>query len=389
MADRRLRYGMVGGGPGAFIGEVHRRAIALDGLAELAAGAFSTDADRSRAHGAALGLDADRVYPSFAEMAEREAGRGGDDRLDVVVVVAPNHVHYDACRAFVERGFNVVCDKPLTTTLEDAEALARLVREAGVVFAVTHNYGGYPMVKQARAMVLEGRLGQIRRVSTDYTQGWLATRVEADGSKQAEWRTDPARAGAGALGDIGSHAWHLARYVSGLEIERMCADVSTIVTGRQVDDDASILMHYENGARGILTCSQVAAGDRNALRLRVWGEEGGLEWNQEEPETLTFRPRVGPAQIFARGADDLSSAARHASRLPVGHPEAFLEAFANVYGNILRTIAARKAGRAPDPLDADFPTVEDGARGVHFIQTALESGKKGGWVDARYGAGDW
>ena len=382
--DRPLRYAMVGGGPGAFIGDVHRRAIRLDGLATLVAGTFSSDAERSRQHGAALGLDPARTYGSFEAMAEAEAGRPDGDRPDVVVVVTPNHVHFAAARAFVARGFHVVCDKPMTTTLEDAEALVRLVREKGVVFALTHNYGGYPMVKEARALVRSGRLGTVRKVVVEYSQGWLATAVEATGSKQAAWRTDPALAGAGALGDIGSHAEHLARYVTGLEIERLCADVSTFVEGRRVDDDANLLLHYGGGARGVLHCSQVAAGERNALRLRVWGTDGGIEWRQEEPETLAFRPREGPEQVFARGMPYLDPAARRTERVPAGHPEAFLEAFATVYAGALRTIAARIAGDAPDPLDLDFPTVEDGARGVHFILTALESGRRGGWVDAAY-----
>ena len=382
--DRKLRYGMVGGGPGAFIGDVHRRAIALDGLATLTAGAFSSDAERSRQQGAALGLDPARVYPSYAAMADAEAALPEGERIDVAVVVTPNHAHFDACRAFVERGFHVVCDKPLTTTLEDAEALVRLVRERGVVFAVTHNYSGYPLVKEARALVESGRLGPLRKVVVEYSQGWLATPVEQTGSKQAAWRTDPKLAGAGALGDIGSHAEQLARYVTGLDLAALCADVSTFVEGRRVDDDANLLLRFEGGAKGVLHCSQVAAGERNALRLRVWGSDGGIEWRQEEPETLAFRPREGPEQKLARGMPYLSPAAAHASRIPSGHPEAFLEAFANVYANALRTISARIAGDAPDPLDLDFPTVEDGARGVHFILTALESGQQGGWVDAAY-----
>ncbi len=384
LLDRKLRYGMVGGGPGAFIGDVHRRAIALDGLAELVAGAFSTSPERSREQGRALFLDSARVYGSYEEMSEREAAFPAGERLDFVVVVTPNHLHYPVCRAFVKKGFHVVCDKPMTTTLEDAEALVRLVREKNVVFAVTHNYSGYPMVKQARAMVEEKRLGTLRKVVVEYSQGWLATPVEQTGQKQAEWRTDPRLAGAGALGDIGSHAWHLARYVTGLEIERLCADVSTFVEGRRVDDDANLLLHYEGGAKGVLHCSQVAAGERNALRLRVWGTDGGIEWQQEEPETLRFRPREGPEQILARGMDYLGPAARYAGRIPAGHPEAFLEAFAGVYAPALRTIAARVAGEEPEELDLDFPTVQDGARGVSFILTALESGRQGGWVDASY-----
>jgi predicted dehydrogenase len=375
---------MVGGGPGAFIGEVHRRAVRLDGLATLVAGVFSSKAETSRDFGRELGLDPDRAYGTFEEMAEREAALPEDQRIDFVSVVTPNHLHFPMCRAFIERGFHVVCDKPVTTTLEDAEALCRLVAEHDIVFALTHNYTGYPLVKQARALVTDGALGTIRKVVVEYSQGWLATALEATGSKQAAWRTDPELAGSGTLGDIGSHAENLARYVTGLKIERLCADVSTLVPGRRVDDDANMLLHFEGGAKGLLHCTQIAVGEENNLNLRVYGTEGSLAWAQEEPNALTFRTLDGAERIFRRGADDLAPAAQHATRLPPGHPEAFLGAFANVYGNAMRTMAARNAGDEPDPLDLDFPTVQDGAVGVHFIQTALDSGRKEGWVDARY-----
>jgi predicted dehydrogenase len=307
------------------------------------------------------------------------------ERIDVVSIVTPNHVHFDAARAFVERGFHVICDKPLTTTLADAEALCRLVAEHGVVFALTHTYTGYPLLKHARAMVHEGALGTVRKIVVEYAQGWLATRVEETGNKQAGWRTDPARAGAGALGDIGTHAANLARYVTGLEMERLLADVAAVVPGRQIDDDANLLVHYAGGARGILYCSQVSTGEENALRLRVYGTTGSLDWRHEEPQVLVVRRPDAPEQVLRHGNAYLAPAARHGTRLPAGHPEAFLEAFANVYANALRTIGARLAGEAPDPLDLDFPTVEDGAVGVHFIHAALASGRQGGaWVDARY-----
>jgi predicted dehydrogenase len=382
--SRPLRYGMAGGGPGAFIGEVHRSAARLDGLATLVAGAFSSEPERSREFGRTLGLDADRAYGSFEEMAEREAARPDGDRVDFVSVVTPNHLHFPACRAFVERGFHVVCDKPMTTTLEDAEALCRLVAERDVVFALTHNYTGYPLVKQARALVADGALGPIRKVIVEYSQGWLATPLERTGHKQAGWRTTPDLAGSGALGDVGSHAENLARYVTGLGVERLCADVSTFVPGRRVDDDANVLLQFEGGAKGILHCSQVAVGEANRLTLRVYGSEGSLAWEQEAPNALHFRALDGAERTFRRGAADLAPAARHATRLPPGHPEAFLEAFANVYTCALRTIEARRAGDAPDPLDLDFPTVQDGAVGVHFIQTALDSSRRGEWVDASY-----
>ena len=375
---------MVGGGPGAFIGEVHRRAMRMDGLATLVAGVFSSDPDKSRAHAAALGVE--RAYGSYEEMAEAEAAR--DDGVEVVSVVTPNWLHAPAALAFVERGISVVCDKPMTTTLADAERLVQAVRQHSVTFALTHNYTGYPMVKQARALVADGTLGQVRKVVAEYTQGWLAQPIEQDGHKQASWRTDPQKAGAGALGDIGSHAENLAGYVTGLHLDRMCADVRTVVEGRAIDDDASILLRY--GARdgvaagGVLHCSQVAAGRENDLVLKVFGSDGSLVWRQQEPGHLVFSPREGQERVYRRGHDDLCAAAQHASRLPPGHPEAFNEAFANVYSNALRTLSARLAGEAPDPLDLDFPTVEDGARGVHFILTALESGRQEAWVDAGY-----
>ncbi|MDT7855763.1 Gfo/Idh/MocA family oxidoreductase [Rubrivirga sp. S365] len=389
--SRPLRIGMVGGGPGAFIGDVHRRAIRLDGLATLVAGVFSSDPQKSKAHAAELGVE--RAYGSYEEMAEAEAAR--DDGIDVVSIVTPNWLHAPVAHAFIARGISVICDKPMTTTLADAEALVRAVREAGVVFALTHNYTGYPLVKQARALVADGVIGEVRKVVAEYSQGWLATAVEREGSKQAAWRTDPEKAGAGALGDIGSHAENLAAYVTGLRLDRLCADVRTFVPGRAIDDDANVLLRYEGGAAqqggaqtagagGVLHCSQIAAGVENDLRLRVSGTEGTLIWRQEEPNALRLLPREGQERVYRRGHDDLAPAARHATRLPPGHPEAFFEAFANVYAGALRTIAARRDGREPDPLDLDFPTVEDGARGVHFIQTALESGRREAWVDASY-----
>ncbi|MEM6327605.1 MAG: Gfo/Idh/MocA family oxidoreductase [Bacteroidota bacterium] len=379
---RPLRAGMVGGGPGAFIGEVHRRAMRLDGLATLVAGVFSSDPETSRRHAATLGVE--RAYGSFEEMAEAEAAR--EDGIEVVSIVTPNWLHAPAALAFITRGISVVCDKPMTTTLADAEALVRAVREHDVLFALTHNYTGYPLVKHARAMVHRGDIGEVRKVVAEYSQGWLSQPIEQDGMKQAVWRTDPTKAGAGALGDIGSHAENLAAYVTGLSLDRLCADVRTFVEGRAVDDDANILLRYANGAGGVLHCSQVAAGLENDLRLRVSGTEGTLTWRQEQPNELQFHPREGAARVIRRGHDHLAPAAQHASRLPPGHPEAFHEAFATVYSNALRTLRARLAGDAPDPLDLDFPTVEDGARGVHFIQTALESGRQHAWVDARYDA---
>jgi predicted dehydrogenase len=378
---RKLRFGMVGGGPDAFIGAVHRRAATLDGLATLVAGAFSSDRDKSKAQGRALFLDPHRVYDSYETMADREAALPAEERIDFVSIVTPNHLHFPIARAFIERGIHVICDKPMTTTIEDAEALCRTVREHDVVFALTHNYSGYPLVKHARALVRTGELGQIRKIVAEYSQGWLSTLLEATGQKQAGWRTDPARAGAGALGDIGSHAEHLARYVTGLEIESLCADVSTFVEGRRIDDDANLLVRYRGGAKGVLFCSQISLGEENRLSLRVYGTEGSLEWHQEEPNELRVRRANGPMQVYKPGHPFLAPAAQHATRLPSGHPEAFLEAFANVYANAMRTIAARLAGETPDPLDMDFPTAEDGLAGVRFIRAAIDSGQRGDWFE--------
>ncbi|MEX2531902.1 MAG: Gfo/Idh/MocA family oxidoreductase [Gemmatimonadota bacterium] len=378
---RPLRYGMVGGGPDAFIGAVHRRAASLDGLATLAAGAFSSDPEKSRTQGRLLHLDPERVYGGFREMAEAEAALPKGERIDFVSIVTPNHLHHPMARAFLEAGIHVVCDKPLTTTVEDAEDLLTLARERDLILAVTYNYSGYPLVKEARAMVREGKLGTIRKVVAEYSQGWLATAIEAEGQKQAAWRTDPERAGAGALGDIGSHVEHLSRYVTGLEPERILGEVHTFVPGRQVDDDATLLVRYRGGARGVIACTQIAVGKENDLRIRVHGTEGSLEWCQEEPNELLIRPAEGPMVVHRPGHPHLSEAAQHATRLPPGHPEAFLEGFANVYGNIIRTISARLVGETPDPLDTDFPNAEDGLLGVRFIRAALEAGRTSEWVE--------
>jgi predicted dehydrogenase len=379
---RKLRFGMVGGGPGAFIGAVHRRAATLDGLAELVAGAFSSDPEKSRSQARDLHLDPRRVYDGYEQMAERETALPAEQRIDFVSIVTPNHLHFRVAKAFIERGIHVICDKPMTTTLADAEALCRLVREHDVVFALTHNYSGYPLVKQARALVRAGELGTVRKVVAEYSQGWLSTLLEATGQKQADWRTDPARAGAGAIGDIGSHAEHLARYVTGLEIERLYADVSTFVPGRRIDDDANMLVHYRGGAKGVLFCSQISLGEENRLSLRVYGTEGALEWRQEEPNFLVVRRAGGPTEVYKPGHAFLTPAAQRATRLPPGHPEAFIEAFANVYANAMRTIAARLAGEPAGELDADFPTAADGLAGVRFIHAAVESGRRGDWVGA-------
>ncbi|GAC1648306.1 MAG: Gfo/Idh/MocA family oxidoreductase [Gemmatimonadaceae bacterium] len=382
---RMLRYGMVGGGPNAFIGAVHRRAATMDGLAVLAAGAFSADGAKSRAMGEVLHLDGGRVYRTYEEMADREAALPESERIDFVTIATPNHLHFPVARAFIDRGFHIICDKPLTTTLDDAEAICRLVDARGVIFALTHNYTGYPLVKQARALIADGMLGRLRKVVVEYSQGWLATRLEETGQKQAVWRTDPHRAGvSSAVADIGTHAENLARYVTGLELDRLCADVTTFVDGRVLEDDAAVLIRYKGGAHGVLSCSQVAVGEENNLRLRVYGSDASLEWRQEDPNSLSIRRANAPEEVHKRGNAYLGAAAQHATRLPPGHPEAFLEAFANVYGNAMRTIASRLAQEVPNALDLDFPTARDGAMGVHFIHTVIRSGRVGGWVDANY-----
>jgi predicted dehydrogenase len=358
-------------------------AAALDGSMDLVAGAFSSSAEKSHQQGRELHLDPERVYGTYQAMAEAEAAR--EDGIDFVSIVTPNHVHFGAAKAFIERGIHVICDKPLTNTLEEAEELCRLVSKHNVVFALTHNYTGYPMVKEARDLVAAGRLGEIRKIVVEYPQGWLAELIEETGQKQAAWRTDPARAGvSSAMGDIGSHAENLARYVTGLEMEELHADLSTLVPGRQLEDDGNILVHYQGGARGILYASQISVGEENNLRIRVYGTNASLEWKQEHPNWLHLRYPDQPEQILKRGNPYLGDAATHATRIPAGHPEAFLEAFANIYVMAGRAISARIQGVDPDPMDLDFPTVQDGAIGVHFIHTAVKSSRERAWVDAAY-----
>ncbi len=377
MAQRTLRMGMVGGGRDAFIGMVHRTAACLDGQAVFTAGALSSTPDKALASGRDLGLDDRRNYPTWEKMLEGESALPPEERIDFVSIVTPNHLHFPVARAFAEAGFNVVCDKPLVHTVEQAEELAAVVRKSGVVFAVTYNYSGYPMVKQARHMVAAGQLGDIRKVIVEYNQGWLATKLEETGLKQADWRTDPARAGAGgAIGDIGSHAEQLVSYVTGLTLESICADLTTFVPGRALDDDANLLLRFTGPggsvAKGILTASQVCVGRENDLRLRVWGTKGGLEWRQEDPNHLVFSPLGGPDQVFRRGNDYLCEGAKRASRIPSGHPEAFFEAFANVYR---RAFDAMRADGARDGASFDYPDVTDGARGVRFIHRTVESSR--------------
>ena len=368
---RRLRYGMVGGGEGAFIGGVHRHALALDHRYEFAAGALSSTPERARRSGEALGLPDERNYPTWEAMLEGELAKPAHERIDLVVIVTPNHVHYPVAKAFAEAGINVVSDKPLVHTSEQAQDLVETVQRSGVVFGVTYNYTGYPMVKEAREFVRRGDLGQLRKVIVAYHQGWLATKLEDEGAKQAEWRTDPARSGAaGAIGDIGSHAENLVSTVTGLELEAICADLTTFVPGRRLDDDGNLLLRFQGGAKGVMIASQVEIGHENDLVLQVYGEKGALTWRQEDPNYLWFAPLEGPVQLLRRGNPYLGEAAQQASRLPSGHPEAFLEAFANVYGAIADAIHRRSAG---EDTAGDYPTVDDGARGVRFIERTVAS----------------
>ena len=380
---RRLRLGMVGGGQGAFIGAVHRIAARLDDRYELVAGAFSSDPGRGRASAAELGVAGERAYGSYAEMAAAEAAR--DDGIDIVTIVTPNHVHHGPATAFLESGIHVICDKPLTTTLDDALDLAETVRRTGLVFGLTHNYTGYPMVRQAREMVLAGALGAIRVVQVEYPQDWLSEKLEDTGHKQAAWRTDPKQAGpAGCVGDIGTHAHNLATFVTGLEVTELCAELTTFVPGRALDDNAHMMLRFEGGARGALWSSQVAPGNENGLRIRVYGETGGLEWHQEHPNHLHHGPLGEQPRLVTRGGAGAGAAAGRVTRIPPGHPEGYLEGFANIYSDIAEVVTARLEGRDPDPGAGGFPTVEDGVRGVKFIEAAVESSQRGGvWVDAR------
>lgn len=369
--------GMIGGGIGAFIGSVHRMAAALDGEIELVCGAFSSNPEKSRASAAQLSLPAERSYATFEEMIEREKNLPAEHRMQCVSVVTPNHVHFAPAKMALENGFHVICDKPLAFNMEEALALEKLVGETGLVFALTHNYTGYPMVKQARQMIRHGEIGKIRKVVVEYPQGWLSTNVEQHGHKQAAWRTDPARSGiAGAMGDIGTHAENLAEYITGLKITELCADLSIFVPGRQLDDDGNVLLHFDNGAKGILHASQIAAGEENNLNIRVYGEKGGLEWRQMEPTTLVAKWLDRPTQLYRPGVGTLyPEAVAHIRIGAPGHPEGYLEAFANIYRNFALTVRARLEGRLPDPLYADFPSVQDGVRGMHFVEKVVESGK--------------
>ena len=375
--SRKLKMGMVGGGKDAFIGAVHRLAANLDGKIELVAGAFSSTPTKSHESGALLLLDPKRVYDSYEAMAAAEAKLPVGERIDFVSIVTPNFAHFPAAKTFLEAGFNVVCDKPMTLNLQEALDLRDLVRRTRKVFALTHNYTGYPMVKEARERVRAGTLGTILKVVAEYPQGWLLNPIDQAGQKQAAWRTDPQRAGASScIGDIGTHAENLTHYITGLEIEELCADFTTFVEGRRLEDDGNMLVHFRGGAKGVLYASQISAGEENNLTIRVYGTKASLEWHQEHPNELIMKYQDAPRQIFRRGNDYLSDAAKRFTRLPSGHPEAFIEAFANIYREAARAIEAEVAGQ-PVPADVDFPTVDDGVTGMAFIETAVKSARAG------------
>jgi predicted dehydrogenase len=377
--DRKLKMGMVGGGPGAFIGDVHRKASRLDGGIELVAGAFDINPRKSKQMGRELGLNPRRVYRDYEEMIERELKLPVGERIDFVSITVPNNWHFPIARDFLNAGFHVMCEKPMTINMKEAKALQTLVKKSRRVFGLMHNYTGYPMVKLARDLARRGELGKIRKIVVQYPQGWLATPLERTGQMQAAWRTDPKQSGgAGCMGDIGTHAENLSEYITGLKITHICADLTIFVKGRRLDDDGNCLLRFNNGARGVLHASQVSIGEENGLAIWVYGEEKGLEWHQEHPNYLYVKVPDGPLQVWRRGNDYVaarSPAAGRATRLPSGHPEAFFEAFANNYCNFADTIRARMTRTKPDPLALDFPNVNDGVRGMCFIETVLASTK--------------
>jgi predicted dehydrogenase len=372
---------MIGGGQGAFIGAVHRIAAHMDGKARLVAGAFSSDPARSKASAAELFVKPERAYGSYAEMVKAEAKMPADKRLDFVVIVTPNHQHFPPAKLFLEAGFNVVLDKPATFNLAEAKQLRAIVKKSKKVFVLTHNYTGNVMVKQARELVRNGTVGEIRKVVVEYPQGWLSTFLEGENQKQASWRTDPKRSGAaGCMGDIGTHAENLALYITGLEIDSLCADLTTFVKGRKLDDDGNVLLRFKGGAKGILHASQICIGDENMLNIRVYGTKAGLEWRQEFPNELVVKFGDKPREIWRRGNGYISERGKKFTRIPFGHPEGYLEAFANIYLEAFRAIEAELKGK-PQPKDLDFPTIDDGVHGMAFIETVVRSSKLGAkWV---------
>ena len=373
----KIKLGMVGGGKGSFIGEVHRMAARLDDRYELLAGALSSDANTAKESALSLNLDKKRSYSSFDTMAEVEASL--EDGIEAVAIVTPNHLHAQVAEAFLNNGIHVICDKPLTSSLADAEGLASIVKDTGLVFAVTYNYSGYPMVRQAREMIQNGDLGELRVIQIEYAQGWLATDIEKTGHKQALWRTNPAKAGiGGAIGDIGTHAFHLSEFVTGLQVKDLLADLDSMVSGRELDDNANILMKYTNDVKGMLWVSQIATGKENGLRIRVFGTKAGIEWSQENPNFLKYSRLGESLRILSRGGPSIGSLAGDATRIPSGHPEGFIEGFANIYSDTADLIIAH---RSNSKINSLAPTINDGIRGMQFIETAVKSSTSGGvWL---------
>jgi predicted dehydrogenase len=368
--------GMIGGGPGAFIGAVHRMAANLDGQIELVCGAFSSDFKKSKQAGNSLFLDPYRVYRNYTEMIKLEKKIPAYQRMDFVSIVTPNHVHFEPAKLALENGFHVIIDKPLTLNLSEAKRLEKTVENSGCLLALTHTYTGYPMVKEARALVMAGRLGKIRKVYVEYTQGWLSTPLEKTGQKQAAWRSDPKTSGlGGAVGDIGTHAANLAEYITGSYITEVCAELNSVVKGRLLDDDSAMLIHFDNKATGVLTATQIAAGEENRLAIRVYGEKGGLEWKQEEPNTIIVKWLDKPKEMYRTGMNYLSNSARQQTRTPAGHPEGYVEAFANIYKSFAAAVRAHKPGKKIDLAKYDFPDVQDGVRGMAFIEAVVKSSK--------------
>lgn len=367
---------MIGGGPGAFIGAIHRTAALMDGEIELVCGAFSSNPQKSKQAGEELNLNPERIYGSYEEMIQKEAALAQEERMDFVSIVTPNHLHFAPARLALENGFHVVLDKPMTFDLKEAKELEKVVKKTGKYFCLTHTYTGYPMVKEARHQVKNKQLGEIRKVFVTYPQGWLSTFLESENNKQASWRTDPSKSGiAGAMGDIGTHAFNLAEYITGLQVTKICADINTIVKGRKLDDDGTVLLQFNNGASGVLMASQIMAGEENNLTIQVYGEKGGLEWKHSDPNTLLLKWLEQPAQIYRAGTGYLSDVAKQNTRTPGGHPEGYIEAFANLYRNFAWCVKASIEGKQPKAEWLDFPGIGEGIRGMAFIENVIESGK--------------
>ncbi len=379
----KLRLGMIGGGQGAFIGAVHRIAARMDDQYELVCGAFSSDPAKSKASGLLLNIKEDRIYNSWQELIEHEKHLTEGERVQVISIVTPNHVHFTPAKEALENGFHVILDKPATFSLQEAKYLQKVIEQTGNLFCLTHTYTGYPMVKEAKQFVVSGKLGEIRKVYVEYPQGWLSKYEEGGDNKQASWRTDPTKSGiAGAMGDIGTHAFNLCEYVSGLEITKLCADINIVVKGRQLDDDGAVLLKFNNGASGVLVATQVAAGEENNVRIRIYGEKGGIEWQQADANTLQVKILDQPVEIWRTGGSYTSSSAQQNTRTPAGHPEGYLEAFANLYRNFAFTVKAKIAGNTPKPEYLDFPGIKEGVRGMAFIENVIASGKSDKkWTD--------